>query len=239
MEHRHGKVSLKWFTVQFICLTLFSISSIPTSAPARGGDSAAVCDVRTSLFEGSILRAVTLNIRCPGNPLRNWKTTWVRSLHLCTSGFDLCIAVLLAKFGTKWPAKRIMSRTKPSYLRESVIKSHSHVGAWAPKIELCASLKSAKEEAAQPARAAVQRKAMENTLTWPTCAKCFCVTMYFSSQQGLQTYLKHQELIGPTTQLPLRQRFPHGPRLWKQFFINIYIIYLTESYWYMRIYNDI
>ena len=147
---------------------------------------------------------------------------------LCTSGFDLCIAVLLAKFGTKWPAKRIMSRTKPSYLRESVIKSHSHVGAWAPKIELCASLKSAEEEAAQPARAAVQRKAMENTLTWPTCAKC-CVTMYFSSQQGLQTYLKHQELIGPTTQLPLRQRFSHGPQLWKHH------QYPTESYWYIRV----
>ena len=52
--------------MQFICLTLFSISSIPWSAPARGGDSAAVWDVRTSLFEGSIL-LVTLNMCCPGN----------------------------------------------------------------------------------------------------------------------------------------------------------------------------
>mmetsp|Transcript_64315 Transcript_64315/g.130687 ORF Transcript_64315/g.130687 Transcript_64315/m.130687 type:complete len:81 (-) Transcript_64315:465-707(-) len=37
-----------------------------------------------------------------------------------------------------------------------------------------------------------------------------CQASFATYQHGLQTYLKHQELIGPTTQLPLRQRFPHG-----------------------------
>ena len=122
-----------------------------------------------------------------------------------------------------------MSRTKPSYLRESVIKSHSHLGAWAPKIDLCASLKSAEEEAAQPAKGCCTTESNGKHAYLAYLCKMLCHDVLLFSARPANIFEApgaHRAHHPITTQATLSTM---GPRLWKHH------QYPTESYWYIRV----